>query len=207
MWNETKSRYREIKEGRFIWLMEDIKNNNLVLPKGLSGKIVHSQSQVEADVWFYDDWKYKGVFGLKTDFHINGRFKGVVLNVKAQSFALSFNRKYDDGIMIDEDKLTDIPFLELDKVESSESRWYRNGQKGKEYNICDLIDNIEANFTDYVNDLDNYPNPDADEYDEVQYLFTDEALNDFYSTQFDIQLKFAKATGIFYEFMGGAVEE
>ena len=199
MYNETKSKFRQIKEGRYIRLNDEIKINELTLRKGLNGKIVHS--------WFYDDWEYRAAIILKTERYINGGFEGVVLNVKAQSFALIFDDTYDDGIMIDEEKLENIPFLELDKIRSHESRWYRNGEKGREYNICDVIENIEENFTDYVSELENYPNPDADEYDELQWLFTADSLKDFETKQNEIQDKFVEATGIFYKFMGGAIEE
>mgnify|MGYP001407038102 FL=1 len=199
MYNETKSKFRQIKEGRYIRLNDEIKINELTLRKGLNGKIVHS--------WFYDDWEYRAAIILKTERYINGGFEGVVLNVKAQSFALIFDDTYDDGIMIDEEKLENIPFLELDKIRSHESRWYRNGEKGREYNICDVIENIEENFTDYVSELENYPNPDADEYDELQWLITTDALKDFEAKQNEIQDKFVEATGIFYKFMGGAIEE
>lgn len=207
MWNtKEKSRYREFKEGLCTVTLNEIVNGDIIIPKGTNGKIIHAQNQVEADIWFYDDWKYKKCLKVDTDFFKPTQFRGVVLTVKAKDFAIMYNYDKHSDIKFDADRLAGIPYLNLSEVKSYEGQFYRNNKKVEEYMLEDVIQNIEDGFSEFVNKLESRPSTEDDNSD-LDYVFTDKALEEFTIEQGCILDKFMECTGMWYNFLGGAIEE
>lgn len=207
MWNvKEKSRYREIQEGLYTVTLNEIVNGDIVIPKGTNGKIIYGKNQVEADIWFYDDWKYKECLNVDTDFFKPTQFRGVVLTVKAKDFAIKYNYKEHSDIKFDVEKLEGVPYLDLSKVKSYEGQWYRNNEKVKEYMLEDIIQNIEDGFSVFVGKLENRPSTE-DDCSDLEYVFTDKAIEEFIIEKQRILDKFMGCTGMWYNFLGGAIEE
>lgn len=204
MCNQVQSNFREIKEGRRIWLLNTIKNHSIEIPTGTFGKIVHAQNQVAADVWFRDDFhRISKSLGVETGFCAKNSFSGVVLNVKATDFAVVYNPEKDSNIMVYENKLNEIPFLSLENVPCAVGHIYKGNKPLYQYRMEDLIEKIESVFTEWVSDLDTIENDDADS--ECVDIFTAEAQEEFNEKQNEVIESFGAATGIYYEFLGGAI--
>ena len=205
MWNEIQSKYRQIKKGLSVVTNKELVNGNIVIPKGISGEIVYAQNQVEADVWFYDDWKYRKCLNVETDSFKDTQFRGVVLTVKAKDFSIRYRHEEHDEMMFDVEKLVDIPYLDLSLLTSYEGRYYRGNEKVREYRLVDIIEQIENGFTQFVNKLEQRPTTEDDSTD-LDYIFTDDSIELFEIEKGVILESFMKATGIYYNFMGGSIE-
>lgn len=206
MWNtKEKSHYREIEEGLQITTKVEIINGDLIIPKGTSGKIVYGKNQMEADVWFYDDWKYRKCLNVDTDHFKSTQFRGVVLTVKAKDFAIKYNYDKHSDIRFDADRLEGIPYLDLSTVQSHEGNWYRNNEKVKQYLLDDIIENIDNKFRGFVQQLEQRECTDDDSVD-LDYVFTDESIIKFALEQEYILEKFMEVTGMWHSFLGGAIE-
>ncbi|MGE7840671.1 hypothetical protein ACQKNX_07760 [Lysinibacillus sp. NPDC093712] len=209
MWNtKEKSRYREIKEGLYIVTLNDIVNGDIIIPKGINGKIIYANKQVEADIWFNEVWKYKNkkCLNVDTDFFKPTQFRGVVLTVKAKDFAIKYNYDKHSDIKFDAVRLEGVPYLDLSKVKSYEGQFYRNNEKVKEYTLEDIIQNIEDGFSEFVSKLESRSSTEDDNSD-LDYVFTDKAIEEFTIEQQRIVDKFMECTGMWYNFLGGAIEE
>ena len=204
MWNQVKSKRREIKEGRRIWLLNSILNNSLKIPKGTFGKVVHVQNQVEAEIWYKDDFKIAKPLELDTSVFVKNRFCGIVLETKVADFAMVYNINNDAEIMIYEDKLYNIPFLDLEGLKAIKGRLYMDNTLLNQYRVADLIERIEETFSQWVSELDVIEN--VDEESENVYEFTANAQKKFTNKQNEIIESFAMATGLYYEFKGGTLE-
>lgn len=202
---KEKSRYREIKEGLTVVTTKEIINGDLIIPKGTTGKIVYGKNQVEADIWLFDDWQYKSCINVDTDFFKPTQFRGVVLSIKAKDFAIKYNYGEHSDIRFDADRLKDIPYLDLSKVKSYEGNWYRNNERVLEYNLQDIIDNIDDNFSEFVGNLESRPSTENDTVN-LDYVFTDESIENFLIEKDKILDKFMECTGMWYNFLGGAIE-
>lgn len=202
---KEKSRYREIMEGLTVITTKEIINGNITIPKGTLGKIVYGKNQVEADIWLFDDWKYRKCLNVDSDYFKPTQFRGVVLTVKANSFAIHYRYDLHSDIRFTDDRLKGIPYLDLSKVKSYEGSWYRNNERVLEYNLEDIIDNIEDNFSKFVNKLESRPSTDDDVID-LDYVFTDESIEKFMIEQDKILDKFMEYTGMWYNFLGGSIE-
>ena len=205
MWNETKSRYRQIKKGLSVVTNKELVNGDIVIPKGTNGEIVYGKNQVEADVWFYDAWKYKKCLNVETDHFKRTQFRGIVLTVKGTDFAIKYLPDEHSEMMFDVEKLVDIPYLDLSILTSYEGRYYRDNEKVREYRLDDIIEQIENGFSHFVNKLEQRPTTEDDSFD-LDYMFTDASYEFFEIEKDKILEPFMKATGIYYNFMGGAIE-
>lgn len=205
MWNEVKSKYRQIKKGLSIITNKELINGAVVIPKGTSGEIVHAQNQVEADVWFYDDWKYRSCLNVETDRIKPTQFRGIVLTIKGNDFAIRYRRDEHAEMMFDAEKLDDIPYLVLSDLTSYEGLYYKDNEKIREYRLEDIIEQIENEFSEFVRKLDQRPTNEEDSVD-LDYVLTDAAIELFEIEKDKILEPFVKTTGIYYNFMGGLIE-
>lgn len=205
MWNETKSKYRQIKKGLSVITNKELVNGDVVIPKGTNGEIVHAQNQVEADVWFYDDWKYRSCLNVETDRIKSTQFRGVVLAVKGNDFAIKYRHDEHTEMMFDADKLEGIPYLNLSSLTSYEGLYYKDNEKIREYRLEEIIDQIEKEFSGFVSKLDYRPTTEDDSVD-FDYVLTDAAIELFEIEKDKILEPFVKATGVYYNFTGGLIE-
>lgn len=216
MATKCKSKYRELKSGQYVRLTKPIENGNIKLNSLSRGKIVHAQNQVEADIWFFEDYDYYRLLGLDKSFYKNGRFEGIVLNVKGDSFALNFDYDEHDSIIISEEKALCIPFFNGWEDKKIPSNLYKNvnGEMVRQYNylLIDVIDYIDDAFSEWV-DKNCETRKISDEEKENGYypedweiVFTRESQDKFSKMQDELELKFAQQTGFYYHFLGGTYE-
>lgn len=205
MQNEEKSKYRQIKEGLYTVTNKELKNGEVIIPKGTGGKIVHAQNQVTADIWLHDDWKYKKHLNLETNLYNATQFRGLVLTLKAMDFAIKYSYNEHSDMMFYEKQLIDVPYLNLAQLTSYEGSFYENNQRVREYKLIDIITSIDDGFRDFVNKLEQRPSTEDDSGD-LDYVFTDSSIELFEIEKDKILEPFMKATGIYYNFMGGAIE-
>lgn len=205
MYSEIKPKFRQIKNGLYVITTQEIINGDIIIPKGTNGKIVSAQNQVSADIWFYDKWKYKKCLNVDTDVFKPSQFRGVVLTVKASVFAINYKHDEHSEMRFNATQLQDIPYLTLDKIESYEGRLYVDNKKIREYILIDIIDSIEEGFSEFTKDLEHRPTTEDDCFD-LDFVFTDSALEKFYIEKNKISEAFMKATGINYNFLGGTIE-
>lgn len=211
MWNQEKSKYKELKKGQNIVSLEEIKNGDIIIPAWTSGQIVYNQNQVVADIWYRDYHEYKDNLEIKVETNWNSQtqFRGVVLTTKKEMFAVAYQYDDHENVRFREEQIKDLEFIRWDILRSHESQWYINNERGREYKLCDIVDNIECEFSDWVEQLDTYQldEEEKENYsDDVDWIFTAESQEKYNIKQQEIQQSFAKATGFYYEFTGGAIE-
>ncbi|MFS0815354.1 hypothetical protein ABC382_00100 [Lysinibacillus sp. 1P01SD] len=204
MWNEVKSQYRQIKEGLYVIANKELVNGDIVIPKGTGGKIVHAQNQVSADIWFYDNSKYQKHLKVETDHFKSTQFRGVVLTLKGTDFAIKYKHEEHSEMTFDEEQLATIPYLDLTQLPSQEGRRYNGNEKILEFKLTDIVDSIESDFSVFVNKLEQRPSTEDDSGD-LDYVFTDDSIELFEIEREKILEPFIKTTGIYYNFLGGAI--
>lgn len=214
MFTIEKPKYRQLENGQNVRLIKEITNNEIKLSSMTRGKIVHTSNQVEADVWIYDS--QLGSLNLDTSYHKNGKCTGVVLNLKGDSFAISFNYDEHSAIVISEEKALKITFFEgWENKKIPSNSWKRiDGGMVQQYQylLTDVINYIDDAFSDWVEREcdrrkvtdDEKENDDIPE--EFDWIFTDHAQEKFSKMQDELELEFAKNTGFYYRFLGGTIE-
>lgn len=203
--NKEKCNYRKLKEGLSIVTNIELKNGDIIIPKGSVGQIIYAKNQVNADIWFYDYWEYKKYLNVVSDSFKRTQFRGVVLSLKSIDFSIKYSREEHAELMFDSEKLEDVPYLDLSNLKSYESGWYKNNNKVFEYRLADIIEQIEDSFSFFVKELEQRPTTEDDSFD-LDYIFTDKSLELFEIEKNTILEPFMKATGIYYNFLGGAIE-
>lgn len=206
MWNEVKSKYRQIKEGLYVITNKELVNGDIVIPKGTGGKIVYAQNQVSADIWFYDNHKYRNYLNVETDHFKSTQFRGIVLTVKGTDFAIKYMHEEHSEMTFDAEQLATIPYLDLTQLPSQESRRYNGNEKIHEYKLMDIVNSIESDFSVFVNKLEQRPSTEDDSGD-LDYVFTEASIELFEIERAKILEPFMKSTGIYYVFLGGAIYE
>ncbi|MEK4824521.1 hypothetical protein NSS71_08180 [Niallia sp. FSL W8-0951] len=214
---DLKNKYRQLEDGKYIVLTNEIINSDVVLPVMTPGKIVHTKNQVEADVWFHSFNGYEDKIDLESGFHKNGSFRGIVLNVNANQFAIRFDYLEHGQIVIWEEKLSSVPFFSPIGHMRKPSNSYRRNKDGEmerqfHYIVRDLIDYLEDAFTTWIEDnletreVLEWEKENGDYPEEYDWVFTNESQIKFTKMQDELNLEFAKATGLYYYFMGGTIE-
>lgn len=217
MYNEIKERHRQLKNGQYVRLIKPVTNNDITFNVMERGKIIHKQNNVEADIWMFDEYGYKDKLNLHTDYHKNGRFTGVVLNIKADSFAVKFNYGEHDSIIISEEKALQIPFFDGWEDKKIPSNMYKNinGEMVRQYEylLIDVIEYIEDAFTEWVREnletreVTNDEKESGEIPEEFDWVFTDKSQDKFTEMQDDLELKFAQLSGFYHHFLGGTIED
>ena len=102
--------------------------------------------------------------------------------------------------------IRDMSLIQDYKGDLSESELNSYGEKVREYYLKDIIENIDNNFAEQVvSKLDQRPATE-DDLGELDYVFTDDSLEVFYAKQGEILEEFMKCTGMWFNFLGGAIE-
>lgn len=217
MYIDLKSKYRQVETGNYIVLTTEIKNNNVKLPITTEGKIIYSKNQIEADIWFYDTHSYLEDIPLEKNFYRDGSFEGIVLKVKADKFAIKFNHRDHGEILVMEDKLFNIPFFSTIEHMRKPSNTYKRNNKDEmerqyHYQVIDLIEYLDEAFQLWVEEntetlrVTEEEKENGDYPEEYDWVFDSESQNKFRTKQKELELEFAKATGLYNHFLGGTIE-
>lgn len=209
------SKFLRIKNDDYIRLLTPIKDGLIDLPALSHGKIVRQQNQVEADIWFYDMGLQYGSNSIRNQLEVsNVRLEGLVIEVRKKDFAVSYNYKEHSNIQVDSRKLVDFPFFEAtERLTKISSSWYVNNERGTEYLIDEVIDVINEGFSDWVisnlktRKVYKYEKENGDFPEDCDRVLTDDSNNKYNEKREELEMEFARLTGLYYEFLGGLIYE
>lgn len=205
----------EFEVGQRVVTTQKIVNGVIEIEPLKEGVIVHCGNQVKATVWFRSlNCKTNKAIreALKTDnsFYKNGALDGLSLEIKRDALAHKLGWGSDMYyIAVDKRALVDLPLFNGEGIPEIDTRWYNGNEKYKANVVRDIITVIDDNFCDWVSDElelrpitederedENYP-------DDWTFVYTDESMDKYYEKKDEIELAFAKATGLSIEFTGG----
>lgn len=216
---------KKMELGDRIVLLQEIQNGLIELKPFATGQIIHLQNQIEATVWIIGFGQYSNeaivkALELDTSFYKNGKLDGITVRLKRNSFAIkhSYYNEEFRKILVDEGKALTIPFVAKDEIHRKPSNMSRNVGSGVfetiyQYDLERLIDVVSDAFQDWTekNTKTRKIRKSEKENGDFPYdwdrCLTDESSNKFYEKKHEIELAFAKATGIFCEFNGGLIFE
>ncbi|MGH0641393.1 hypothetical protein BKK42_07390 [Bacillus cereus] len=220
----VRSKRKEMEIGDRVVLINEIKNGVIEIPPLEEGRIIDLRNQVEANVWFYGIGHFRTepiseALQLDTSFHKNGKLQGIVLELKRESFAIKhqYNEKFERHT-VNEDKALTIPFFEKHDDYRFPSNTQKNVGGGKfetiyQYYLNYIIDAVEDGFEEWVNsalktrEIEEHEKESGEYPEEWERCLTDESNDLFFKKQRELELAFAKATGVYYNFQGGLVFE
>lgn len=219
-----RSTHKDMAIDDRVVVIEEVDNGLLKLKPFDEGKIIDLNGQVSACVWFrgigtYYEEPVSKALKLDIGLHKNGRLQGVVMELKRSSFALKhrFGGEFD-AIWVDEDKALTIPFFEINEREREYSNRSVNVGGGVferifHYPLKYVIGAVEEAFTEWVKEtlqtrkVTEQEKEDGNFPDHWDNCLTEESNQAFYKKQKEVELAFAKATGVYYTFDGGLVFE
>lgn len=218
---KNKSYNKHMEVGDRIVLLEPIENGLIKLKQFDEGRIIHLQNQVQATVWFRGIGHYANdditkVLQLDTSFYKNGKLDGITVQLKRRSFAIKhqYFNTYFENLVVDEDKALTIPFFEKDEQHRQPSNMSRNVGNGQfekvyQYDLNRIIDVVNDGFEEWVKNNTKTRKIRKSEKENGDFPYdwdrclTDESSAKFYKKKEEVEIAFAKAIGIFYEFNGG----
>jgi len=205
----------EFEVGQRVVTTKKIVNGVIEIEPLTEGVIVYCGNQVKATVWFrsLNGRTNKAIReALKTDnsFYKNGALDGLSLEIKRDALAHKLGWGSDMYyIAVDKRALVDLPLFNGEGLPEIDTRWYNGNEKYKANVVRDIITVIDDNFCDWVSDElelrpispeeredENYP-------DDWTFVYTDESMDKYYEKKDEVELAFAKATGLYIEFTGG----
>lgn len=221
--NPVRFKRREMQSGDRIVVLDNINNGLISLKPFDEGSIIYLQNQVKATIWFRQFGRYSNdviskALEVDTSFTKNPKLDGLTLELKRESFALKYQYQGFDDITVDEDKASSIPFFKNNDELKLPSNFQRNVGNGvfetiHQYLLRDLIDMLSDGFDEWVKNNTKSRKIRKSEKENGDYpehwdtVLTEESQNHFYHKKAELELSFAKATGVFYEFNGGLLFE
>jgi len=206
-----------IKEGQTVVLLESYQNGVIEANPLSRGKIVGCQNQVEADIWLRSLGVYhKDPINRALDINnpIGGKkgFRGVVVNLPKKSFAMVFNYDEHNDITVKEENASTIPFFHELLEKKIPSRMYINGTPQSYYLLRDIREEVEDKFIQWVQQFETRELTDEEIEDGcyaegVTQAFADVDMEKILTKKEEVELQFAKVTGVYVEFYGGLIWE
>jgi len=205
----------EFEVGQRVVTTKKIVNGLIEVEPLTEGVIVYHSNQVKATVWFrsLNGKTNKAIRNaLQTDmsFYKNGALDGLSLEIKRDSLAHKLGYASDMYYSaIGKDALVDLPFFSSEGLPEVETRWYNGNEKYKANVVRDIIEVIDDNFCEWVSDELEERLITTDEHENGEYpedwthVYTDESMDKYYEKKEEVELAFAKTTGLYTEFVGG----
>lgn len=221
METKTTIRYkgREIKTNDGIYLKRDIQNGVIQLPIGKQGWIVSHSNQVSANVYFplrltVERQSIKEALQLDKQTMESGHLEGIVLSLKAEDFATTYQYEAHHDITISKEKALTIPFMKESFDYEHESNFQKRNENGvfepeRYYYLEDMISVVEDEFSEWVDKHKKHrkvTKKDIEEnssYRSFDRVFTDQFNDQYYNKREELELAFAKTTNLFVDFTGG----
>lgn len=233
----VRANYRDMEVGERIVMVEPVKNGLIELNPMDEGKIIYLQNQVEATVWFrhighYSSESIVQALEVDTNIHKNGRMDGITVQLKRSSFAVKYNpysekqhSKYAhliqpsfDEVTVNEQKALNIPFFVINENYRQPSCLQMKNANGDfettyQYELGQVVNIVNDGFTGWVEQNTETRPITEDEKENGNYpdhwetCLTEESSNKVDFKKRELELAFAKATGVFYEFTGGLIWE
>ncbi|PKR82423.1 hypothetical protein [Heyndrickxia camelliae] len=219
-----RSKLAEIIDGSYIVVLEKVNNGLINLNEFDTGKIIHHQNQVEATIWFRHFGQYatdniSKALGTGTSYGKKGGLDGLAIKLKRESFAIKYNYRHEHNtVTVNEERAITIPFFEVDQKLRQSSNFSKRNKFGEFepmhlYYLEDIVDCIESEFAGWVEEnlktreISDEEKENGDFPQEWDTCLTDESNELFAEKKSQLELAFAKATGVFYEFNGGLIIE
>ena len=211
----------ELEEGQRIRLIQEVKNGLFVFEPQNEGKIVGLRNQVKASVWMkrvpfvYSTDVTVDLLKLDKGSYENGYFEGIVLDLKKEFFAVCYEHTHDfQTITIEESKALTLPCFKPMEEELYLSRFSRQNKEGKMevvhyYLLKDIIANIEDQFENWVTTHITFREITKEEKENGDYpsdcdtCISQESFQLYLKKKNEIELAFAKTTGVYASFKGG----
>jgi hypothetical protein len=211
---------KRMEVGDRIILLEEMNNGLITIKQFAFGQIIYLQNQIEATIWFrgfgqFHSESITNALDLDTSFYKNGKMDGITVSLKRDSFAIKHNYTNEEfrKMVVEEDKALTIPFVAMDEVHRKPSNMSRNVngvfETVYQYDLERLIDVVSDSFQDWTEKntktrkIRKSEKENGDFPEDWDRCLTDESNNKFYNKKQEIELAFARATGVFYEFTGG----
>lgn len=219
-----RSAHKDMEIGDRIVVIEEVRNGLLQLNPLDEGKIVDLRGQVSAGVWFrhvgqYHNEPVSQALELETHFHKKGRLHGVVMELDRKYFALRhrYGGTFDD-VWVDEDRAVTIPFFEMDEQEREKSNRSVNVGGGVfkaiyQYPFPYVMQVVDEAFTEWTEKHSKTRRLTEEERDSGEYpshwetALTEESSEAFHKKKDEVEIAFAKATGVYVPFLGGLIFE
>lgn len=219
-----RSSHKNMEMGDRIVVIEEVRNGLLQLNPLDEGRIVDLRGQVSAGIWFRGIGQYHTepvaqALELETHFHKKGRLHGVVMELDRKYFAL--RHRYGgafDEIWIDEDRALTIPFFAVNEDTREKSNWSVNAGGGVltaiyHYPFPYVMQAIDEAFAGWTEKHTKMRTLTEEERNSGEYpshwetALTEESNEAFHKKKAEVELAFAKATGVYVPFLGGLIFE
>jgi hypothetical protein len=210
---------KEMETGDAIVVIKPIQNGLIELKPFDTGRIVYLQNQVKATVWFRHIGQYANnsiskSLEVDTSYGKDGRLDGLTLELKQENFAIKYRYEGCNDVTVDEDKALGIPFFVINDSKRIPSNMQRNSGNGVferlyQYLLIDIIDDVSDSFSAWVKNntksrkVRKSEKENGDYPDHWDTVLTDKSQELFNEKKQELELAFAKSTGVFYEFTGG----
>ncbi|AJI09013.1 MULTISPECIES: hypothetical protein [Bacillus cereus group] len=210
---------RTLSNGELIYTLSEVKNGLIHIEPLSVGKIVYHSNQVEANVWIFNKGTYANEpinQALQIDNFMckNGKFEGVVLNLDGRDFAIKYRAKEHNDITVKEEQALSLPLFTEWKEKRVPACTFKGNERESYYLLETVIDLLETNFKRWIDnqkfvlhDLSEQELEDSNYGEGVTQIFSDKDQELIVQKKQDVELAFAKSTGIYYEFTGGLVWE
>ncbi|MNY85585.1 hypothetical protein D3C78_17720 [compost metagenome] len=209
----------ELKERDRIILIEPINNGKIHLDILESGTIVHCPNQVRANIWFRNVGMHAldevaMALEIDTSYSAAGKMQGVVLEIDRKKFAVRYVPCNFDDVTIDESDAINIPFFVVNETHRMPSNGKRNIGNGVfepiyAYFLEHIIDIVSEGFEEWVKNnvkfrkIKKSERENGDFPEHFNECLTDESSKIFFDKKKELELSFARATGVYCEFDGG----
>ncbi|QEM43089.1 hypothetical protein CHOTACABRAS_35 [Bacillus phage Chotacabras] len=205
----------EFEVGQRVVTTKKIVNGLIEVEPLTEGVIVYHSNQVKATVWFRSlngktNKAIRNALQTDTSFHKNGALDGLSLEIKRDSLAHKIGYASDMYyIAVDKRALVDLPLFNGEGLPEIDTRWYNGNEKYKANVVRDIIEVIDDNFCEWVSDELEERLITTDEHENGEYpedwthVYTDESMDKYYEKKEEVELAFAKTTGLYTEFVGG----
>ncbi|AGT13566.1 hypothetical protein TROLL_41 [Bacillus phage Troll] len=205
----------ELEVGQRVVTTKKIVNGVIEIEPLTEGVIVYCQNQVKATVWFRSlngktNKAIRNALQTDTSFYKNGALDGLSLEIKRDTLAHKLGWGSDMYyIAVDKRALVDLPLFNGEGLPEIDTRWYNGNEKYKANVVRDIITVMDDNFCEWVSDeleerLITTEEHENGEYpDDWTHVYTEDSMDKYYEKKEEVELAFAKTTGLYTEFVGG----
>ncbi|MCC2357402.1 hypothetical protein [Bacillus paranthracis] len=210
---------RTLLDGELVYTLSEIKNGLIHIEPLSVGKIVQHSNQVEANVWIFGKGTYANepinqALQIDNFMRKKGKFEGIVLNLDGKDFAVKYRTKEHDDVTIKEEQALSLPLFTEWKEKRVPACTFKTNERESYYLLEVVVDVMETNFTKWIEnqkfelyELTEQELEDSNHAEGITHVFSDTDHEKIVQKKQELELSFAKITGVYYEFKGGLIWE
>jgi len=208
------SKRKALEEGQRIKLLQPLEIGVVKIKEFEEGRVVHVPNQIKATIWFpLLAWhsqsdvrkalKLPHSLGHKEDMH------GMTFSLPRESFAIMYDYRSFDEVTISEEDALSLPFFQKDDELRKPSTWFQGNERQYLYFLTKVINVIDTELAEWVkNNTESEPVTDEITENrnipsEWEYCLTEKSQDIFNTKQQEVELAFARTTGVYVSFKGG----